>query len=105
MASTLQQIREQASYYWWLLPVLLFLYLQARIWFDDTGVVANKQLEKQIIKLHSDNALQQSENQALLAEVLELRHGTELLEEKAREDLGLIRQNESFIFFADPEHD
>lgn len=84
-------------------PVLLLLVLQYRIWLDDAGVVASRALEQKIAKLHQDNEVQQSENDALLAEVKDLRSGTSLLEEKAREDLGLVRKGETFILFVDQE--
>lgn len=84
-------------------PVLLLLILQYRIWLDDTGIVASRALEQRIAKLHEDNEVKQSENDALMAEVHDLRTGTSLLEEKAREDLGLVREGESFILFVDPQ--
>ncbi|PHS63895.1 MAG: cell division protein FtsB [Thalassobium sp.] len=87
---------------WVVLPVLLLLVLQYRIWLDDSGVVASRQLQQRIALLREDNEVQQSENDALLAEVEDLRHGQALLEEKAREDLGLVRDGETFILFVDP---
>ncbi|MDK2778519.1 MAG: septum formation initiator family protein [Pseudomonadota bacterium] len=88
---------------WIAIPVLLLLILQYRIWFDDSGVIATRALQQKITRLHEDNEVQQSENDALLAEVGDLRSGTSLLEEKAREELGLIRKGETFILFVDPE--
>ncbi|WP_430461409.1 FtsB family cell division protein [Thalassolituus sp. LLYu03] len=84
-------------------PVLLLLILQYRIWLGDAGVVSSRALEQKIAKLHQDNDVQQGENDSLMAEVDDLRSGTSLLEEKAREELGLVRQGESFILFVDPE--
>ena len=83
----------------WLLPLLLLLLLQYRLWFDDTGLVESASLKQRVTQLEQDNRVQQSENDLLLADVLELRNGTELLEEKAREDLGLIKADETFILF------
>lgn len=85
----------------WLVPLVLILVVQYRLWFDDTGFFANRELSQRITLLEQDNAVHQNTNDALLAEVLALRSGTELLEEKAREELGLIRQGESFILFVD----
>jgi cell division protein FtsB len=59
-------------------PVLLILVLQYRLWFDDTGVVASWQLQ-----------------------VDDLNHSDELIEEKAREDLGFIGKDESFYLILD----
>lgn len=87
---------------WWLLPLLLLLLLQYRLWFGDSSVQASQALERRIQQLQQDNAVQQSENDALFTEVQDLRDGTSLLEEKAREELGLVREGESFILFVDP---
>lgn len=86
-----------------IIPLLLLLVVQYRLWFDDTGVVSSKVLREQIEQLRLENDFHLSENNKLLAEVTELRHGTDLLEERAREELGLIREGETFILFADPE--
>lgn len=80
--------------------MLLLLLVQYRLWFDDTGVVSNKQLERKIAQLQQDNIVQQADNDALNNEIDELRGG-ELVEEKAREELGLVREGESFILFVD----
>lgn len=86
-----------------IIPLLLLIIVQYRIWFDDTGVLSSKALTNQIEELQLENDFHQSENNKLLAEVTELRQGTDLLEERAREELGLIRKGETFILFADPE--
>lgn len=83
------------------IPILLILVVQYRLWFDDSGWFASQALKKQIAAITQDNAVHQDENNYLLAEVEELRNGTELLEEKAREELGLIKEGESFILFAE----
>lgn len=95
-------LRPRLRVLWWLLPAALLLLVQYRLWFDDTGVVSNHALEQRIALLQQDNDVQQAENDALMTEVLELRDGTALLEEKAREELGLVREGESFILFVDP---
>ena len=84
------------------LGLVLLAMVQYRIWLDDTGVLASQDLQQRIDRLQQDNAIQQAENDALLAEVMDLRHGNELLEEKAREELGLIKDGETFILFVDP---
>lgn len=83
----------------WILPLVLLLIAQYHLWFDDTGYFARKALRQQIAQLEQDNNVHQAENEFLLAEVQELRNGTELLEEKAREELGLIKEGETFILF------
>ncbi|WP_157729844.1 FtsB family cell division protein [Bacterioplanes sanyensis] len=82
---------------------LLLLVLQYRLWLDDSGIIASRQLQQYISDLRHKNTVQQQHNDELLAEVQDLKRGTELLEEYAREDLSLVREGETFILFADPE--
>lgn len=82
-------------------PAVLILILLYRIGFDDTGVIASWKLEQQIETLSADVETQQSRNDWLSAEVISLQTSDELIEEKAREDLGLIKENESFYLILD----
>lgn len=82
-------------------PILLILILQYRFWFDDTGIVASWQLEEQMEALDQDIAAQKVRNDWLRAEVEDLRKSDDLIEEKAREDLGFIGKDESFYLILD----
>jgi cell division protein FtsB len=82
-------------------PVLFILVLQYRFWWDDTGVVASWQLQQQMTKLDQDIAAQQVRNDWLRGEVDDLHRSDELIEEKAREDLGFIGKDESFYLILD----
>lgn len=82
-------------------PVLLILLLQYRFWWDDTGVVASWKLQQQMFELEQDIAAQQVRNDWLRAEVDDLHSSDELIEEKAREDLGFIGKDESFYLMLD----
>ena len=88
---------------WTALAVILLLILQYRIWFDDSGVIASRALERQITELHQANDGQSRINHGLMNQVMDLRTGDALLEETAREDLGLVKEGESFILFAEPD--
>jgi len=83
------------------IPILLILVLQYRFWFDDTGVVASWQLQEQMTALDQDIAAQQVRNDWMKAEVDDLRLSDDLIEEKAREDLGFIGKDESFYIILD----
>lgn len=91
------------KYIWTTIALILLLILQYRLWFDDSGVIASRALERQIDALHQSNDEQAHVNHGLLNEVMDLRTGDALLEENAREDLGLVKEGETFILFADPE--
>ena len=92
-------------YVWILLALVLLAVLQYRLWFDDSGVVASRSLQGKIEQLHEDNAQQQGLNDVLMSDVMDLRNGDALLEETARENLGLVKEGETFILFAEPSED
>ena len=82
-------------------PILCILVLQYRFWFDDTGTLASWKLHQQMAELEQDIAAQEVRNDWLKAEVDDLRAGNDLIEEKAREDLGFIGKDESFYLILD----
>lgn len=84
-----------------LVPVLLALVILYRLLFDDTGWVASWQLEAQMEDIEQDIIAQQTRNDWLKAEVENLRQSDDLIEEKAREDLGFIGEDESFYLILD----
>jgi cell division protein FtsB len=83
--------------------LLLLALVQYRIWFDDSGVLANRALQERIERVHQDIDVLQDRNTQLHLEIDDLRQGTAILEEKAREDLGLVRKGETLILFVEPE--
>jgi len=93
----------RAAHIWTLVAVILLLILQYRLWFDDSGVVASRALQHQIDELNQANDVQSDINHGLMNEVMDLRTGDALLEESAREQLGLVKEGETFILFAEPD--
>lgn len=82
---------------------LLLSILQYRLWWDDSGIFASQALKQNIEQLRQQNIMQQQQNDELLAMVRDLKTGSDLLEEYAREDLNLVREGETFVLFAEPE--
>lgn len=58
-------------------------------------------LENAIAKQTAENAHLKERNQALIAEVDDLKQGLEAIEERARSDLGMIKKNETFYQVVD----
>jgi cell division protein FtsB len=54
------------------------------------------ELYRQVEEQKEENRRLRERNQALDAEVLDLKQGLEAIEERAREELGMIREDESF---------
>ncbi|WP_260293546.1 cell division protein FtsB [Sedimenticola hydrogenitrophicus] len=88
-----------------ILMLLLFamlVVLQYRLWVGD-GSLAELHLLKQEIEQQKGELQQmRRRNQALQAEVDDLKKGLEAIEERARNDLGMIRQGETFYQIIEP---
>jgi len=80
----------------------ILLVLQYRLWFADGSLAEKHRLEAKLELLRAQNAELQARNQRFSAEILELREGSAAIEERARTDLGLIREGEVFYQFTDP---
>ena len=74
----------------------VFAYLQYKIWFDHAGLPQMLDLRSQISQQQTQNHLLEMRNHALQAEVKDLKMGHEAIEERARNDLGMIKQGETF---------
>ena len=79
----------------WLLVVLLVL-LQYRLWVGDGSLAEVWDLYQQVELQRTENERLSERNQALEAEVKDLKQGLEAIEERAREELGMIRDGETF---------
>lgn len=76
--------------------VLVLLGLQWRLWVGDGGVAELHQLEAQLAVQQQENEALRLRNQMLESEVLDLKNGLEAVEERARADLGMTREDETF---------
>lgn len=82
----------------WSVGVLLLILLQYRLWWGENGLLEQADINQQIAHLESKNAKLQSRNQRLQAEVSDLRQGLGEIEERAREELGMIGRDETFFW-------
>jgi len=73
------------------------LLLQYPLWFGKGGWVRVWGLERQVQEQKQTNAALARRNGALDAEVRDLKQGFEAIEERARYELGLIKQDEIFF--------
>ena len=82
----------------WLLLVLavLLALLQYRFWFGPGNSGEVMMLETQVEHQKRDNAGLQQRNDALAAEVQDLKEGEAAIEERARSELGMIKPGEKF---------
>lgn len=84
-----------------LLCVLVML--QLRLWIGAGSVADIVRLEAAIAEQGGKNAELEARNDALLEEVSDLRNGLDSIEERARNELGLIRQGETFYLIVEDD--
>jgi cell division protein FtsB len=77
--------------------VLLILALQYPMWLGKGGWLQVRELDRQVAAQRQANAELKGRNEALDADVRDLKQGFEAIEERARSDLGMIRQDEVFF--------
>ena len=82
----------------WILVILgiVAVALQGRLWLADDGYRKTVDLRAAVAEQRGLNEQLRERNTALDAEVVNLKQGVEAAEERARTDLGLIGQNETF---------
>ncbi|WP_243040949.1 cell division protein FtsB [Dyella sedimenti] len=79
-----------------LVLVLLLIALQVKLWGGNGGVHEVETLRAAVKKQGEDNDKLQQRNQALGADVDDLKHGEQAVEARARAELGLIKPGETF---------
>jgi cell division protein FtsB len=75
---------------------LLVLLLQYRLWISDQGKREVWRLTQAVEAQAAANAEQRERNRQLLAEVTDLKVGLTALEERARSELGMVGNSETF---------
>ena len=80
----------------------LLVLLQYRLWFGDAGVREVNRLHAEIEHQKAENELLRERNRTLSAEVQDLKKGTTAIEERARTDLGMVGQRETFFQVVTP---
>jgi cell division protein FtsB len=88
-----------------LVLLALLAWLQYRLWFGHGGAGDVRALSHQVEQQERDNGGLQQRNDALAAEVAELKSadGGAAVEERARNELGMIKPGETFYRVVEPE--
>jgi cell division protein FtsB len=79
--------------------IALLLILHAQLWFGRGSLWQVSQLQGKLNALQVKNTLAQRDNDQLNAEVRDLKEGLEMVEEKARFELGMVKPNEIYVQF------
>jgi cell division protein FtsB len=83
--------------------VILLVVLQYKFWQGDGNIFEVWDLQKALEAQRQTNRRLQSRNRALEAEVQDLKTGLEAIEERARLELGMIKQGETFYQIVKPQ--
>jgi cell division protein FtsB len=79
----------------------LVVLIQYPLWLGKGGWLRVWEVDQQIIAQRDINVRLKTRNGALDAEVRDLKQGVEAIEERARSELGMIRQDEIFFQLLD----
>ncbi len=83
--------------------VFILFGLQWRLWFGQNSLSELKQLKIKIAAQQLKNQQLREKNRRLNLQIEDLRNGTQVLEETARKDLGLIKEGETFFLYIPEE--
>ena len=75
----------------------LITLVHAELWFGKGGVPRVLELGTKLAEQQAVNDLARVRNEQMLAEVRDLKEGLEMVEEKARSELGMIKPDEIYV--------
>lgn len=89
----------------WLIGVLAIvaLALQYRLWIGEGSIANVVQLHRAIEKQEAENGRLKERNRLLAAEVAALKNGHAAIEERARSDMGMVKEGETFYMVVDEQ--
>jgi cell division protein FtsB len=77
--------------------IALLVFVQAQLWVGDAGKPRAIGLQLQLERQQQANAVARYRNGQLAAEVRDLREGLEMVEERARQELGMVKPDEILV--------
>lgn len=82
--------------------VIVLIALQVRLWTGQGGLRDVWRLQERVTAQKADNERLKKRNETLSAEVEDLKHGEEAIQERARAELGLLKPGETFYQVVEP---
>ena len=77
--------------------ITLLLVVHAQLWFGRGSVGDVAAMQRKLDAQKAANAQAQQANERLASEVRDLKEGLEMVEEKARSELGMVKPNEVYV--------
>ncbi|WP_045858513.1 cell division protein FtsB [Teredinibacter purpureus] len=83
--------------------IVLFVMLQYRLWVGEGSIANVVRLQKEITKQRAENDRLSERNRLLAAEVKALKNGTDAIEGRARSEMGMIKEGETFFMIVEKD--
>lgn len=80
---------------------LALLGLQYKLWLGDGSILQWRQLQQKIAVQTKENERKMARNLAMEADIVELQSGDQALEEQARFELGMVKNEETYYQFVE----
>ena len=77
--------------------IALLVIFHAQLWTGRGSVTNVRDMQKRLVDQQAKNIKAQASNDQLAAEVRDLKEGLQMVEEKARSELGMVKPNEIFV--------
>ncbi|PKF61996.1 cell division protein FtsB [Psychromonas sp. psych-6C06] len=79
--------------------LLLFVFAleQYHLWWGKNGVQDNRQLQEDVALAKASNEELAMRNKMMFSEIDDLKQGSDAIEERARNELGLVKEGETFF--------
>ncbi len=86
-----------------LVLITLLCLLQYRLWFGKNSIPDYWQMQQEAQQMKEQNANLAQRNSLLKADIEDLKIGMDAIEERARNELGMIKEGETFYRILPPE--
>jgi cell division protein FtsB len=83
--------------------VALIVLIQYPLWLGKGSWIRVWELDRQVSAQRAKNTALEGRNATLAAEVIDLKQGSDAIEERARYELGMIRKDEVFFQIVEPQ--
>ena len=77
--------------------IALLVSFHAQLWMGRGSIPNVREMQQRLTNQQAKNVKSQDTNDQLAAEVRDLKEGLEMVEEKARSELGMVKPNEIFV--------
>ncbi|REL30470.1 cell division protein FtsB [Thalassotalea euphylliae] len=79
------------------LLLIFIVFLQYRLWFGKNSISDYVALKEEVTRQQADNDKLRQRNKLLYVDTDDLKSGVEAVEERARNELGMIKSGETFF--------